>query len=82
MVCSCLPCDAFVVIALSDEPRQNQGQGWVDRKHVKPPSPFPYPVILLLAVPRRLFCFSSLGVLDVVCVYLLFFLLDIKTENR
>ena len=31
---------------------------------------------------RRLFCFGSLEVLDVVCGYLLFFLLDIKIENR
>ena len=27
-------CDAFVVIVLSDEPRQNQGRGLVDRKLV------------------------------------------------
>ena len=29
--------DAFVVIVLSDEPRQNQGRGLVDRKLVKAP---------------------------------------------
>ena len=40
----------------------------------------PTPVILLLAVPRRLFCFGSLVVLDVVCGYFLLFLLDIKIE--
>ena len=34
-------CDAFVVIVLSDEPRQNQGRRLVDRKLVKAP-----PVIL------------------------------------
>ena len=28
-------CDAFVVSVLSDEPRQNQGRGLVDRKVVK-----------------------------------------------
>ena len=33
-------CDAFVVIVLSDEPRQNQGRGLVDRKLVKAPSNF------------------------------------------
>ena len=55
-----LQCDAFVVIILSDEPRQNQGRGLVDRK------------------PRRLFCFGSLVVLDVVCGYFLLLLLDIK----
>ena len=31
--------DAFVVIVLSDEPRQNQGRGLVDRKLVKAPTP-------------------------------------------
>ena len=36
------------------------------------------PVILLLAVPMRLLCFGSLVVLDVVCGYVLFFLLDKK----
>ena len=38
--------------------------------------------ILLLAVPRRLFSFGFLVVLDVVCDYVLLFLLDIKIENR
>ena len=36
-------------------------------------------VILLLAIPRRLFCFGSLVVLDVVSGYVL---LDIKIENK
>ena len=39
--CSFLWCDAFVVIVLSDEPRQNQGRGLVDRKLVKAPPPPP-----------------------------------------
>ena len=39
-------CDAFVVIVLPDEPRQNQARGLVDRKLVKAPPP---PVILLQA---------------------------------
>ena len=30
-------CNAFVVIVLSDEPRQNQGRGLVDHKLVKAP---------------------------------------------
>ena len=30
-------CDAFVLIILFDEPRQNQGRGLVDRKPVKAP---------------------------------------------
>ena len=40
------------------------------------------PLILLLAVPRRLFCFGSSVVLDVVCGYGLLFLLSIKIESR
>ena len=34
-------CDAFVLIVLSDEPRQNQGRGMVDHKLVKAPPPPP-----------------------------------------
>ena len=30
-------CDAFVLIVLPDEPRQNQGRGLVDRKLVQAP---------------------------------------------
>ena len=37
VACSCFCCDAFVVIVLSDEPRQNQGRGLVDRKLVQAP---------------------------------------------
>ena len=45
-------CDSFVLIVLSDEPRQNQGRALVDRKLVEaPPPPPPPPVISLLAVP-------------------------------
>ena len=33
-------CDAFVLIVLPDEPRQNQGRELVDRKLVKAPSNF------------------------------------------
>ena len=54
-------CYAFVVIVLSDEPKQNQGRGLVDRKLVKAP------IILLLAAPMRLFCFGSLVILDLAC---------------
>ena len=67
----------FVVI-LSCGPKQNQGRGLVDRKQVQAPS-LP-PVILLLAVPRWLFCFDSLVILDVVCRYLSLFLLYINTN--
>ena len=37
-------------------------------------------VILLLAVPRRLFCFGLLVILDVVCRYLSLFLLYINIK--
>ena len=59
------------VVAFGD-PKQNQGRELVARKLVQAPS-----VILLLAVRRRLFCFESLVILDVVCCYLLLFLLYI-----
>ena len=62
-----LLCDAFVVNVLSDEPRQNQGRGLVDRKLVKAPSNF------IAGRPRRLFCFRSLAILDLACGYLLLF---------
>ena len=39
-------------------------------------------VILLLVILRRLFCFGSLVVLDVVYGYVLLFLFDIILENR
>ena len=57
-------CAAFVAVVLSDEPRQNQERGLVDRKLVKA-----IPVILLLAVLRRLFCFIHLVVLVMVFRY-------------
>ena len=64
-----LQCYAFDVIALSGEPGQNQVRELVDRKLVKAAPP-PHPLVIsLLAVPRRLFCFGSLVVLDVVCGY-------------
>ena len=51
-------CDAFVVIILSGWPRRNQGRGLVDQKLIKK-----NPVILLLAVPRRIFGDFRCGVL-------------------
>ena len=41
-------CDAFVVIVLCNEPRQNQGRGLVDHKLVKAPPP----VILIAGRPK------------------------------
>ena len=66
------------VVVLSGEPKQNQGRGLVDRKLVQAPPPSP--VILLLAVPRRLFCSGSSVVLDVECRYFTLFLLYINIE--
>ena len=62
---------AFVVIVLSDEPRQSQGRGLVDRKQVKAPPP-PPPVNSFLSVPGRHFCFGSCVNLDVACCYIWF----------
>ena len=75
------------VVVLSGEPKQNQWRGLVDRKLVQAPPPppappTPTPVILLLAVPRWLFCFVSFVVLDVVSDYVLFFLLYVKIKSR
>ena len=67
------------VVVLSGELKQNQGRGLVDRKLVQA-SPLTSAVILMLAVPRRLFCFGSLVILVVMCCYLLFFLLYINIE--
>ena len=53
-----------------------KGECWATANYFKPP------VILLLAVPRRLFSFGSLVVLDVVRGYGLLFLLDIEIETR
>ena len=55
------------VVVLSGEPKQNQGQGLVDRKLVQAPQ----------VVPRWFFWFGSLVILDVMCCYLLLFLLSI-----
>ena len=67
-------CDAFLLFVLSDEPRRNQGRGLVDRKLLIARSNF------LLAVPRLLFCFGSLAILDVICRYLSLFLLYINIK--
>ena len=40
-----------------------------------------FSVFLTFDVPRRIFCFDSSVVLDVMCGYVLLFLLDIKIEN-
>ena len=50
-------CDAFVVIVLSDEPRQNQGRGLVDRKLVKAPTT----VIFIAGRPKAALLFWFFG---------------------
>ena len=51
----------------------------VDVEDSKPVKQHP-PAILLLAVPRRLFCFGSLVILEVVCRYLSLFVLYINIK--
>ena len=74
----------LVVVVLSGEPKQNQGRGLVDRKQVQAPLPPPTSpqVILLLAVPRRLFCFGSLVVLDVVFRYFCLLYINAKISKN
>ena len=63
----------FVVVFLVNQSR-TKGEGWSPKTSLSPP------VILLVTVPRRLFCFGSLVVLDVVFRYLSLFLLYINTK--
>ena len=76
MVCSNLWCDAFVVIVLFDEPRQNQGRGLVDRKLVKAP------VIFIAGRPKAALLFWFFG--DFRCGALLFMVIHViyKYKNR
>ena len=55
---------------------RTKGEGLLTANYLKSPPP----VLLLLAVPKRLFCFGSLVILDVVCRYLSLFLLYINIE--
>ena len=72
----CLCYIRFVVVCccFSGEPNENQGRGLVGHKLVQAPS------VSLLAVPRRLFCFGFLVILDVACCYLWLFLLYINIK--
>ena len=63
-------CGAFVVIVLSDEPRQNQGRGLVDRKQVKAPPPPPPPEIFIAGRPKAALLLWFFG--DFRCGALLF----------
>ena len=59
-VCLVLRCKAFVLIVLSDEPRLNLGQRFVDRKLIKAPSNF------IDGRSKVALLFGSLVILDVV----------------
>ena len=64
----------FFEVVLSGEPNPNQGRRFVDRKLVQAPSNF------ITGRPKAALYFGSLVVLDVVCGYVLLFLLDIKID--
>ena len=63
----------YVVVFLVNQGR-TKGEGWRPQTSSSPP------VILLLAVPRRLFCFGSLVILDVARCYLWLFTLYINIK--
>ena len=63
MFCSCFGSDAFVVIVLSDIPKQNEERGLVDRKLVKA---FPLtPSNFIAGRPSAALLFWFLVILDV-----------------
>ena len=70
-VCALFVLVLLFVLILSGESKQRQGRGLVDSKLVQPPT----------VISRRLFCFGSLVILDVVCRYLSLFLLYINIET-
>ena len=53
-------CEAFILIVLSDEPRQNHRRGLVDRKQVKAP-PLP-PSYFIAGRPKAALLFWFFGV--------------------
>ena len=77
LVCVLFVLFLLFVVVLSGEPKQKHGRGLVDHKPVQAPQYF-----LLLAVPRRLFCFGSMVILDVARCYLWLFTLYINIKNR
>ena len=67
--CLCFIRVGFVICScLSDEPKQNQGRGLVDRKQVQAPSNF------IAGHPKAALLFCCLVILDVLCYYLLLIL--------
>ena len=77
LVCQC---DAFVVTVLSDEPKQNQVRGLVDRKLVKAP-PLP-PSNFIAGRPKAALLFRFFG--DFRCGALSFVVILViyKYKNR
>ena len=55
---------------------RTKGKGWSTANQLKPP------VISLLAVPRRLFCFDSLVILDVARLWLFSLYINIKIGKK
>ena len=60
---------------MTEETKQNKGRSLVDRKLIEAPSNF------IADRPKAAFSFGPLVVLDVLCGYILFYLLDIKIQN-
>ena len=74
--------DTFVLIVLSDEPRQNQGRGLVNHKLVTPPRPPPTPNFIAgrPEAAEVALLFRFFGDLDVACCYLWLFSLYINIK--
>ena len=70
-------CDAFVVIVLFDEPRQNQGRGLVDRKLVKAP-----PQYFIAGRPKAALLFWFFGVFRCGVPLFIVMLVVYKYKNR
>ena len=70
-------CDAFIVIVLSDKPRQNQERGRQQKSLSPPPPP-----VIFAGVPRRLFLFWFFA--DLRCGVPLFIVILViyKYKNR
>ena len=82
MVCSCFVVNAFVVIVLSRETRQNQGRKLVDRKLFKAPPPHPTPCNFIADRPKAALLVWFVG--DFRCGVFLFMLIFVlyKYKNR
>ena len=73
----------IMIWEFSGEPKQNQRRGLVDRKLFQAPRPPSHPSNLIAGRPKAALLFWSFGslvILDVVCRYLLLFVLYINIE--